>query len=214
MHTRARSVQEASLIPLDLAEQVVGVLHQITGGKVNFMGVGGTIVASAQPERVGTIHEGGQKIMAGEVDEIAITEEMAKSMMGALPGYNGVVRFEGKKVGCIGLGGDPDYVKPLQRMATVIVVEELKRRAEEDNRATTIHRFADQIQDIADRMSVISLNGSIQAARLGAQGAPFQVVASQMRKLAAEVIQIIDAMETETRRKQKSSTKQSITVTV
>ena len=102
-------------LPLELAEHVTEIVHKITSGKVNIMGRDGYIISSDDPARVNTIHEGGQKIMRGEVDEIAITQEMADAMQGALPGYNGVVTYKGRRICCIGIGGDPSAVKPIQK---------------------------------------------------------------------------------------------------
>lgn len=182
-------------IPSDLAQHIADTIHGITGGKVNVMGEGGIILGSPEPHRIGTVHEGGRRIMAGEVDEIAITPEMAESMTGALPGYNGVVMLGHHRVGCIGIGGDPDTVRPLQKMAAIIVTEELLKREEQQKRREMVAEFSARIRDIAERMSVLALNGSIQASRLGAKGAPFKVVAGEMRELSNEVARITDSMD-------------------
>lgn len=112
-----------------LAERIVDMIHSVTGNNVNFMGEGGEIIATKQPERLGTIHDAARKIMAGEADEIAITSEDAQKVEGVKPGYNGVISVDSKRVGCIGISGDPDQVKPLQKMAVILVGEELKKEA-------------------------------------------------------------------------------------
>jgi hypothetical protein len=132
-------------VPKDLAELIVGMIHEVTGNNVNFMGEGGEIIATKQPERLGTIHTGAKKIMAGEVDEVAITLQDAKQMEGVKPGYNGVIQFEEKRVGCIGITGDPDQVRPLQKLAAIIVVAELQKRKESLARETLLKEVAAEL---------------------------------------------------------------------
>lgn len=144
-----------------------------------------------------TNHEGGQKIMCGEINEIAITKEIAETMSGVLPGYNGVVIHNGNRICCIGIGGESDDVKPIQKIATIIINEELARDEEQKLRCKTVVNISKQIKDISERMGILLLNGSIQAARLGNSGNSFKIVASEMRLLSEEVGRIILSIETE-----------------
>ena len=184
-------------IPPELAEHVIDVVHEITGSGINIMGRGGIIVSSTEASRVNTIHEGGRRVMSGEVDEVSITEEDASSMTVARAGYMGVVVYNGKRVCCIGIGGEPEKVKPIQKMAAVIITEELGRREEQLKRREVIARISGEVTDISERMSILSLNGSIQAARLGRAGDPFKVVASEMRVLSGEIGKIMTSIESE-----------------
>lgn len=108
-------------IPKDLADKTVQMLNNITGKNVNIMGEGGEIIATAQKERLGNIHEAARKIINGEISSASITVEEAEKLQGVLPGYNGPVIINGQIVGCIGLTGDPEVVKPLQQMAAKII---------------------------------------------------------------------------------------------
>ncbi len=176
----------------ELSERVVSIIHEITNGDVNIMTGNGVIIASADPRRVGTIHEGGARIMRGECKEIAITPEMVQTIKGAKAGYNGRIRYKGQLIGCIGIGGDPEVVKPLQKMATVIV-EEILSKEEERNKEKAIRREAvTRISNIAETMMVLSLNGTIQAAKIGNKGDAFKVVAAEMRELAESINEAIE----------------------
>ena len=188
-------LQKKCQVPLELAEKVIKILHEITGNKVNFMGEKGIITASAQPERVGTVHEGGKIIMSGIQDEIAITGEMAEKMEGSLPGYNGIVKYHGNRIGCIGIGGEPEKVKPLQKLAEVIIIEELERENEQNERQKMLHGIIENVTDISDRMGVVALNGSIQSSRLGQAGNSFKVVANEMKNLSDEISKLISQIE-------------------
>ncbi len=188
-------LQKKCKVPLELAEKVIKILHEITGNKVNFMGENGIITASAQPERIGTVHEGGKIIMSGKQDEISITGEMAEKMKGALPGYNGVVKYHGERIGCIGIGGEPEKVKPLQKLAEVIIIEELERKNDQNERQKMLHEIVENITDISDRIGVVALNGSIQSSHLGHEGNSFKVVANEMKKLSDEIAKLINQIE-------------------
>lgn len=48
----------------------------------------------------------------------------------------------------------------------------------------SILKSFDEIEDIVDRTNILSLNASIEASRAGASGKGFEVVASEIRKLA------------------------------
>lgn len=135
-------------VPKELADHVVQLIYEVTGNNVNFMGEGGEIIATKQLERLGTIHAGAHKIMAGEVDEIAITVEEADNMRGVKPGYNGVIQYHEKRIGCIGISGDPEQVRPLQKMAAIIVTEEISKMQAGQEREALIRSVASELDGI------------------------------------------------------------------
>lgn len=149
-------------VPKELAELIVDMIHEVTGSNVNFMGEGGEIIATKQPERLGSIHTGAERIMAGEVDEVAISSQDALQMEGVKPGYNGVIKFEGNRVGCIGITGDPDQVRPLQRMAAIIVVAELQKLKESRAREELLKEVAAELDHAF--AAIQELNAASEAA--------------------------------------------------
>lgn len=182
----------AYTITKELSDKVVSIIHGITGGDVNIMTEGGRIIASADRSRIGSIHEGGARIMNKEVREIAITPSMAKEIQGAKAGYNGGIYYRRQLIGCIGIGGDPELVKPLQKMATVIVEETIARDEERADKEKLRDEAVNRINHIAEAMTVLSLNGSIQAAKIGREGNGFKVVAVEMRTLAESINEAVD----------------------
>lgn len=181
----------------EFAQRVVTLLHEITGSNVNVMGPGGVIIASMQPERIGTVHDGARQIMAGEANELAISAEQAAQIPGAKAGFNGPIDFNGERVGCIGISGDPERVRPMQKLAAVIVQEELAKIAAGGVRAGVLLEIAGQIEGIADQIRVVAINGSIQAAKLGEKGGPFKTVVGEMSKLAEEITKLLAAIRRE-----------------
>lgn len=179
----------------ELARQIVANIKAVANADANVIGQGGVIIASYDPARVGTVHEGGRRIMDGEVDEIAITTETASSLKGTRPGYNGVIKLDGRRLAVIGIAGDPERVRPLQKMAEIAVREEIRRETELGQEREIVRGMEAQIVDIAERMKVLSLNGSIQAAKLGEKGKSFKIVVAEMRKLAEQINEIIVGIE-------------------
>lgn len=149
-------MEDQSQFPVEIAENIVEMLHQVTGQNVNFMGEGGVIIATMQPERVGQVHEGARRIMSREIDELAISMEDAKKLQGTLPGYNGVVIYKGKRMGCIGLSGDPEKMRPLQQLATIIVREEFEKFQTTNRKREVLENVIGEIGEISSAIQEIS----------------------------------------------------------
>lgn len=92
-------------------------------------GAGGVIMAAAAKERIGQVHEGARRILQGERDEIAITPEDARHMQGVRPGYNCVILHRDRRVGTIGIQGDPAVMRGAARVAAQVVALELENLA-------------------------------------------------------------------------------------
>lgn len=143
-------------VPKELSERVVQIIHEVTGNNVNFMGEDGEIIATKQADRLGTFHAGAQKIMSGQADEVAITTEDASKMVGVKPGYNGVILFDGKRVGCIGISGDPEQVRPLQKMAAIIVAEEMKKERASEVRESLLKSVTRELDESFMAMEILT----------------------------------------------------------
>jgi hypothetical protein len=143
-------------VPKELAERVVKILHEVTENNVQFMGEGGEIIASTQPHRIGTVHEGARKVMAGEQDFAAITDEMAQKMTNVLPGYTGPIVLDGKRIACIGITGNPQLVAPLHKMAGIIVTDQIKKDISEKEKQAVVNKVSMKIQEISAAIEEVS----------------------------------------------------------
>jgi carbohydrate diacid regulator len=179
----------------ELCDRIVHMVHDAAGYNINIMGSGGVILASSDPSRVGKVHEGAKRIMAGEIGEIAIDPESAARMTGVKPGYNGGVRYKGRLLASIGISGDPSIVKPVQKMAEVVLIQEMERRRLAQGDEALLKDVRAEISDIAEEMQVISLNGAVLAARLGDKGRGFKVVVGEMRRLAEQIAEKVLSLD-------------------
>lgn len=143
-------------IPKELAEKTVKMINKITGSNVNCMGENGEIIATMQPQRLGTIHESARKIMNGEMEFAAVTRADAEKLSGVLPGYNGPVKVNGQIIGCIGISGDPEIVAPLQKMAAIIIQEEILRDIERRQKEEMIINVKSKIEEMFKSVEEIS----------------------------------------------------------
>ena len=139
-----------------IAERIVAILFEATGHNVNVMGENGEIIASAQKHRLGTMHEGGRRVMSGEAEYVSITSEMAATMHGVLAGYMGPIKLNERTIGCIGISGEPETVKPLYQLAALIVIEELGKEEIRKTRQEVINKVASQIQKASSSIQEVS----------------------------------------------------------
>lgn len=155
-------MEKKSQFPVELAGKIIDMLHKATGDNAIFMDINGVIIAATQPERLGTVHEGGKRIMSGEMDELAISVESAQRLKGVLPGYNGVVFYKGERIGCIGLSGDPEKMRPLQRLAAVIVMEEYEKFLLSKTKRNIFEKVAGEIDEMSASIEQITA-GSLES---------------------------------------------------
>ena len=145
--------------PVELASNIVNMLNEVTNSNVNFMNREGVIIATKQPERLGTIHEGAKRIMSGEVDELAISLEAAEKLEGVLPGYNGAVLYKGERIGCIGLSGDPEKMRFLQKLAAIIIQEEFDKYLITKKKQDVLEKVSMEIGDMSAAIEQLTAGG-------------------------------------------------------
>ena len=82
------------------------------------------IIASRNPERVGTYHEVADRIIHGPKDVIVIRDD--STYPGVLPGINMAIIHDGIKEGVVGVTGDPDKIRDVA-MITRMAMEAMLR---------------------------------------------------------------------------------------
>jgi Sugar diacid utilization regulator len=101
---------------IELVDNIVSVIAEEVGEGVIVCNENGKIIVATVKSRIGNEHEGAKKILSGECNEVAITEQMASEFnkrkgQSIRAGYNFLIKFGDKRIGSIGITGEPDRVK-------------------------------------------------------------------------------------------------------
>jgi archaellum component FlaC len=143
-------------IPKHIAENIRDIVAKTTRENVQVFGDGGIIIATTQPERLGTRHEGGAKIISGQINFAAITEEDARRMQGVRPGYSLPVTVGRTRVGAIGVSGSPDKVRPFAEMAAEFARISIQVYMQEQKNRQVIDRVANAITDLTAAIETLT----------------------------------------------------------
>lgn len=122
-----------------VAQNIVESMKTIIKQDINFIDTDGTIIASTDPQRVGTYHEGALTVIKSNQILIVSPED---SYQGTRPGINLPVHVNGETIAVIGITGDPQqvitYGNILRKMTEILVLEDelrsLKQRDAERSR--------------------------------------------------------------------------------
>lgn len=112
------------IITQEVARAIVNELENIIGKNINFMNNEGCIIASVDPNRIGTIHEGALEVIQTNQEYFVITDNELK---GTKQGINLPIRLHNKIVGVIGITGTEEEVKKygtvIQKMTEILIKE-------------------------------------------------------------------------------------------
>lgn len=128
------------MLTLELARAIVNKLMNVLGKNINIMDETGIIIASGDPLRVGTFHEGAAQAIKIQ-KPFEVNADDVKVLEGVRPGINVPITFKDKVVGVVGITGDPAEVRnyaQLVRFTTELMLEqaELKENIYMQKRAS------------------------------------------------------------------------------
>ncbi|MEH6945150.1 CdaR family transcriptional regulator [Bacillus sp. JJ722] len=110
----------------DLARKIVKEVRQVINDDIIVVDINGYIMASTQVNRIGTFHEGAQRVLRSKQKQY-FDKESAKVLKGVKEGITIPIMFEGRVIGVIGLTGNPKQVEPIAdligRMTELIIQE-------------------------------------------------------------------------------------------
>ena len=127
-----------------LAMQIVTELSGIIDQKVNLMDETGTIIASTDESRLGTVHGAAQKVIA-QRHELIVTA--ADELAGSRPGLNLPIEIDGQIIGVVGITGEyaaiEKHGRVIKKMTEILLMDDFlkeQRRLAKNVRA----RFAQE----------------------------------------------------------------------
>lgn len=118
------------MIEPELARRFIEQVTQYTEYNINIMDESGVIIASRDPERVGTYHEVADRIIRGNQDVIVIRDD--RVYPGVLPGINMVIMHDGRKEGVVGVTGDPDRIRDVALVTRMAIETMLKYEKQQE----------------------------------------------------------------------------------
>ncbi|EDL65615.1 CdaR family transcriptional regulator [Bacillus sp. SG-1] len=114
-------------ITKELAFPIIQKLTNTMNYNMNIMDDQGMIIASSDPKRVDSIHEGAIEVQRSKKPLIIETKESSR-FVGAKEGVNLPIEFMNEIIGTVGITGKPDQVMELVQM-TKITVELMLQQA-------------------------------------------------------------------------------------
>lgn len=108
-----------------LAEKIVREVNTVIPQKINLMDKTGVIIASSDPMRIGTFHEGAYEVITHNLAELKIITDEEYS--GAVRGLNYPIVLDGKVLGVLGITGESAEIEStariIQRMTSLLLSE-------------------------------------------------------------------------------------------
>ncbi|GAA4654828.1 sugar diacid recognition domain-containing protein [Anaerocolumna aminovalerica] len=91
------------MLSVQIASNIVKEVNSVIPLKINIMNEKGIIIASSDPLRIGSFHEGALRIIENQIDEIAVHYD--GEFNGALQGINYPLKLQGYIIGVLGITG-------------------------------------------------------------------------------------------------------------
>ncbi|RNC29492.1 MAG: Methyl-accepting chemotaxis protein 4 [Candidatus Dichloromethanomonas elyunquensis] len=141
----------------EIAQRIVSFIHESSSYHGIVSDSTGTIISDSAGKRIGVFHQGHHRILATNIMEIEITKEDEQASGGTLKeGFNLAITAQGEKIGCFGLAGPIEIVRPIVRVAagmiaTMVRDEEVKEilRSQVEKLNQSIEIAASAVQEVA-----------------------------------------------------------------
>ena len=117
-----------------IVSRVVNILER----NINIIDLQGIVIASSNPKRIGTFHEGG-RLCAASGEEVIITEQNKRLYRGCKEGINLPIQYKRKTIGIVGITGNPDEIKSYG-----LLVKELVELIVQENESRYTRELHDQ----------------------------------------------------------------------
>ena len=175
-----------------LGQEICECLTEHLGYMCIFAGDGGAIVASSIPERIGVVHAGAKRIMAGEVLEIPITEQEANGSGGKMKeGFSIGIDFHGQRLVSFGIAGPLKEVTPLAHFVSFLVTALVRTRQEQK---ANVAAMANQAARIGTLLMETAEKIDGVMSKVAGQGALLANLQNGFRELSRSNTQIAEAV--------------------
>lgn len=124
-------------------QKIVSRVVNILDRNINIINLKGIVIASSNPTRIGTFHEGG-KLVADSGTEVIITEKNKHLYRGGKEGINLPIQYKNKTIGIVGITGNPEEIKSfglLVKELVELIVQENESRYRKDLHDEALKNF-------------------------------------------------------------------------
>lgn len=108
------------------AMRIVTELSDIIRQSINLMDENGVVIASTDEKRIGTVHEGSQKLMEEHLEVLIINSD--DEYPGSRQGVNFPVEMDGRYIGAIGITGDYEVIREhgriIKKMTEILLLDD------------------------------------------------------------------------------------------
>jgi len=142
------------LLSTEFAQNICQLVSEETGYRLIFVDKQGKIFAAFDRERVGNFHAVGKKVMDGVINEGVVSIEEAAALqekMGAKAPRAGIsmpVVYKGKRLASLGVGGDPEAIRPVLGLTRRTITLYLENKELLDQLTTTISTVNHRLQSM------------------------------------------------------------------
>ncbi|WP_048823495.1 CdaR family transcriptional regulator [Bacillus sp. B-jedd] len=135
------------MITREIAGMLVKETSKIMNLNINVMNESGLIIATGDPSRLNTIHEGALEVVRTGL-AVEITEENIEKFRGTQQGINLPIILDGRVAGVIGITGNPEILRDrggLVKMMAELLVKQSYMASQSEWRQRTIEMIIEEL---------------------------------------------------------------------
>jgi methyl-accepting chemotaxis protein len=151
-----------NLLSDEFAQHICQIVSEETGYHLIFVNKEGTIFAAYDKQRIGNDHSVGKKVMDGLIKEGVVTRaehEKLKETLGnkaPRPGINLPVVYKGKRIANLGVGGDPEAIRPILGLTSRTVSLYLENKEILDHLKGTIGSINGNLNEMLEKTEEVT----------------------------------------------------------
>lgn len=151
-----------NLLSDEFAQHICQIVSEETGYRLIFVNQEGIIFAAYDKERIGDFHSVGKKVIDGVINEGVVTqeeaEELKKKMGDEAPraGINLPVIYKGVRLANLGVGGDPDAIRPILGLTRRTISLYLENKEMLDHLTGTIQAINGNLQVMLEKTEEVT----------------------------------------------------------
>jgi sugar diacid utilization regulator len=115
-------------------------------------------------KRLGTKHEGSQKILSGHLDEYVVTTADVTKNPTLKEGQNYPIEVDGQRVGTFAIAGQLDYVRPIAKVVVALLSTRLKQAKQIEIVREVAHAVSQNVEQAVAAIEGISASSQELAA--------------------------------------------------